>query len=84
MKGSFLPVPDLTAFQPHPEEGLIPGELITLSTPVLINQGREYAEIEVFNTADRPIQVGSHYNFIETNPYLEFDRRVAYGKRLNM
>jgi hypothetical protein len=83
--GSFLPVPAISIFPyPHPEEGLIPGDIITLSTPILINRGREYCELEIFNTADRPIQVGSHYHFLETNPYLEFDRALSYGKRLNM
>ena len=84
MKGSFLPVPEVTLFPDHPEEGLVPGEVITLSQPIILNKGREYVEVAVLNTADRPIQVGSHYNFLETNPYLEFDRRLAYGKRLNM
>jgi hypothetical protein len=84
LMGSFLPVPPISAFKDHPEEGLVPGELIVLPGSIKINVGRDVVEIRVTNTADRPIQVGSHYNFIETNPYLKFDRLKSYGKRLNM
>ena len=84
LQGSHLPVPSVAIFPDHPEEGLIPGELITMNKAVVINSGREYVEIEVLNTADRPIQVGSHYHFIGTNPYLQFNRATAYGMRLNM
>lgn len=86
LAGSMLPVPDVSLFAAeHPEEGLVPGEIITpMNQPLLINQGRECVNLKVTNTADRPIQVGSHYHFIETNPYLRFDRRLAYGMRLNM
>lgn len=84
LAGSFLPVPAVEIFPEHPEEGLVPGEILTLIKPIYLNQQRTYVEIEVYNTADRPIQVGSHYHFIETNPYLLFDRIAAYGMRLNM
>jgi len=49
-----------------------------------INAGREAISLRVTNVADRPIQVGSHYHFIEVNPYLRFDRAKAYGKRLDI
>jgi urease len=51
---------------------------------LVINAGRAMVCVSVTNLADRPIQVGSHYHFIETNPYLRFDRRKAYGRRLNI
>jgi hypothetical protein len=82
--GSFLPVPELASFLSHPEEGLIPGQFILLPDDIHINRGREVDVITVLNTSDRPVQVGSHYHFVETNKALEFDRSVAYGKRLNM
>jgi urease len=52
--------------------------------PILLNKDRDVVNISVLNTADRPIQVGSHYHFIETNPYLKFNRKLSYGKRLNI
>jgi urease beta subunit len=51
---------------------------------LLINKGRRVTELLVTNSADRPIQVGSHYHFIESNPLLEFDRTRSYGMRLNI
>lgn len=83
-EGSFLPIPNLESFRPHPEEGLIPGEMILQPNDIHINRGREVHVITVLNTSDRPIQVGSHYHFVETNKALQFDRLIAYGKRLNM
>lgn len=84
-RGSSLPSPPPAAFSVrHPEQGLVPGEVISLTGHVHINKGRPIEVIEVFNTCDRPIQVGSHYHFIETNKLLQFDRKVAYGKRLNI
>ncbi|EKX36983.1 hypothetical protein GUITHDRAFT_116849 [Guillardia theta CCMP2712] len=68
--GSFLPKPSLSAFD-------APGSLI-------LNKDRESVSITVTNLADRPIQVGSHYHFVEANSRLEFDRGLAYGKRLNI
>ena len=50
----------------------------------MINKGRQVTELKVTNHADRPIQIGSHYHFIESNPLLEFDREKSYGMRLNI
>ena len=50
----------------------------------MINKGRKVIELKVTNHADRPIQIGSHYHFIESNPLLEFDREKSYGMRLNI
>ncbi|XP_074574155.1 urease isoform X2 [Curcuma longa] len=81
--GSFLPVPSLDKFHGD-EHDDFPGEIIFAAGKIVINYGRKAVKIKVTNTADRPIQVGSHYHFIETNPYLVFDRRRAYGMRLNI
>ncbi|CAI49095.1 urease beta subunit [Natronomonas pharaonis DSM 2160] len=68
-----------------PSEGsLTPGELLVDDAPVELNAGRETATVTVENTGDRPVQVGSHYHFFETNPALAFDRETAYGMRLNI
>ena len=61
-----------------------PGELICAAGDIILNEGREAIELLVANTGDRPVQVGSHYHFAETNPALEFDRRAAHGQRLNI
>ncbi|MFI9638718.1 urease subunit beta [Micromonospora sp. NPDC051925] len=61
---------------------MIPGEILPGDGPVEINVGRPVTTLLVVNTADRPIQVGSHYHFAETNPGLRFDRSAAYGQRL--
>lgn len=63
---------------------LVPGEIITLPGDIELNAGREAVEVTVANTGDRPIQVGSHYHFAETNPALTFDRAVARGRRLDI
>lgn len=63
---------------------LIPGEVIVDDGEIIINEGRESIEISVTNTADRPIQVGSHYHFFEVNKALDFDRKSAYGMRLDI
>lgn len=87
LEGSFLPVPELSVFPGHPneDEGLVPGEVLTeKSVAILLNAGRQVVEVVVVNTADRPVQVGSHYHFIEANPLLRFDRRASYGMHLNM
>lgn len=63
---------------------LVPGEVIGSSDPVTINAGKPVTRILVSNTADRPVQVGSHYHFAEANPGLSFDRRAAWGRRLNL
>ncbi len=63
---------------------MTPGELITDAGDHLLNPGRRTATLVVSNTADRPIQVGSHYHFAETNGALAFDRDAARGMRLNI
>ncbi|THU46632.1 hypothetical protein C4D60_Mb09t06970 [Musa balbisiana] len=83
LHGSFLPVPSIDKFVGN-EHDSFPGEIIFGSGNIVINTGRRAVTITVVNKADRPIQVGSHYHFIEVNPYLIFDRRRAYGMRLNI
>ena len=61
-----------------------PGELVCAAGDITLNEGREAVELIVANTGDRPVQVGSHYHFAETNPALEFDRAAAHGQRLNI
>jgi len=63
---------------------MIPGELIPASGGIELNAGRVTVTLAVANTGDRPIQVGSHYHFAETNPALAFDRAAARGFRLNV
>lgn len=63
---------------------MIPGELITDGPDHVLNPGRRTLTLVVHNTADRPIQVGSHYHFAETNGALGFDRDAAQGMRLNI
>lgn len=63
---------------------MIPGELITDAGDHALNPGRRTLTVVVHNTADRPIQVGSHYHFAETNGALQFDRAAARGMRLNI
>ena len=63
---------------------MIPGEIATLDEDIELNTGRPSLRILVTNTGDRPIQVGSHYHFYETNTALEFDRQPTWGKRLNI
>jgi urease subunit beta len=63
---------------------MIPGEIIPKSGEIELNAGRAAIEIEVANTGDRPIQVGSHYHFFETNASLRFDRTKARGCRLDI
>ena len=63
---------------------MIPGEIQTLPGDIEINAGLPRTEITVANTGDRPIQVGSHYHFAETNPALAFDRAAARGQRLDI
>jgi urease subunit beta len=61
-----------------------PGEIFTAPGMLILNEGRETVEIEVANTGDRPVQVGSHYHFFETNEGLSFDRDAARGFRLDI
>lgn len=63
---------------------MIPGELFPAPGEVVLNEGRRTLALEVANTGDRPIQVGSHYHFAETNPALRFDRVAARGMRLDI
>jgi urease subunit beta len=63
---------------------MIPGEMFIKDGDIELNSGRETVTITVSNTGDRPVQVGSHYHFFETNPALEFDRAKARGKRLDI
>lgn len=63
---------------------MIPGEMKVRPGEIELNAGRQVIEVEVANTGDRPIQVGSHYHFAETNPALSFDRDAAAGFRLDI
>jgi len=81
--GSFLPVPDVALFPPIPDEPE-PGSSEIKEGDIELNAGRAIVSISVTNLGDRPVQVGSHYHFIETNAQLRFDRGKAYGKRLNI
>ena len=63
---------------------MIPGEVFPATGEIELNAGREAVEVEVANTGDRPVQVGSHYHFAETNPALSFDRAAARGRRLDI
>ncbi len=63
---------------------MIPGEIIAAPGDIELNAGLEALNIDVANTGDRPIQVGSHYHFAETNPALDFDRVAARGMRLDI
>ena len=63
---------------------MIPGEILTEDGEITLNEGSESITLTVSNTGDRPVQVGSHYHFFETNPSLEFDRAKARGYRLDI
>ena len=63
---------------------MIPGEVFPTAGEIELNAGCEALEMEVANTGDRPVQVGSHYHFAETNPALSFDRGAARGRRLDI
>jgi len=81
LHGSFLPLPG--AFPPAAEVPT-PGEVMAAPGDIELNAGRETVSLAVLNRGDRPIQVGSHYPFAETNRALEFDRARAYGMRLDI
>jgi urease subunit gamma/beta len=86
--GSFLAVETRaeagsTGHAPSPQDG-VPGEVMAGDGEIVINEGRNTIAVQVANRGDRPIQVGSHYHFIETNRALVFDRRAAYGMRLDI
>ncbi len=63
---------------------MIPGELLVADGDIVLNEGRDTITLAVANTGDRPVQVGSHYHFFETNIALDFDRAAARGFRLNI
>lgn len=86
--GSFLPIPsnelfalpEAAAYEPTAQ----PGAVVPVKGVVVLNANRKRIKLKVTSKGDRPIQVGSHYHFIETNPQLEFDRAKAYGHRLDI
>ena len=84
LQGSFLPTPALSAFGDLEEHDAVPGAVLAADGAIELNAGRSLIELNVTNTGDRPIQVGSHYHFIETNGALVFDRAASYGRRLNV
>jgi urease subunit beta len=63
---------------------MIPGEIVGPDDTIVLNAGRETRTLDVVNDGDRPVQVGSHYHFAETNPELRFDRAAARGFRLDI
>ena len=63
---------------------MIPGEILPADGSITLNEGLEAVTLTVANTGDRPVQVGSHYHFAETNPALDFDRAAARGMRLDI
>ena len=81
--GSFLPVPDRARFAETPRP-LVAGEILEGNSDIVLNEGRPAHELVVTNTGDRPIQVGSHYHFFETNRALAFDRDAAQGMHLDI
>jgi urease subunit gamma/beta len=85
--GSFLPVPPAGAFAPADAEAdsvPVPGEVLAAPGEIELNAGRATITLRVTNHGDRPVQVGSHYPFHETNRALSFDRAKAYGMRLDV
>jgi urease subunit gamma/beta len=83
LHGSFLPLPDPAKFAAAADEPA-PGEVLAAPGEIELNAGRETVSLKVVNKGDRPVQVGSHYPFAETNRALEFDRGRAHGKRLDI
>jgi len=85
LHGSFLPVPNLSLFELAPaEDAQEPGAYEIQEGELELNAGRNTITLPVTNLGDRPVQVGSHYHFIETNAQLRFDRGKAYGKHLDI
>ncbi len=82
--GSFLPIPDIARFAEADSDKIEAGQCVPAAGELELNAGREAISLEVTNLGDRPVQVGSHYHFIETNSQLKFDRARAYGKRLDI
>lgn len=81
--GSFLPAPDLAKFGAALADG-VPGSYDIAPGELTLNEGRPTVSIQVNNLGDRPIQVGSHYHFFETNEALKFDRKRTKGMRLDI
>ncbi len=86
--GSFLPVPK-AGLKASTTTGVVPtvrsaGEILPADGDIVLNEGRDAVQVTVTNRGDRPIQVGSHYHFAQTNRALEFDRAVATGRRLDI
>src|SRR5918912_118518 len=83
LHGSFLPVPDRALFE---RDADVPpaGEVLAQPGEIVLNEGRDSVSVAVTTLGDRPIQVGSHYHFFETNRALSFDRGKAYGMRLDI
>jgi urease subunit gamma/beta len=82
--GSFLPPPVAPGAQAVAETAGRPGEIVAAEGQLVLNEGRDALQLPVVNRGDRPIQVGSHYHFAETNRALAFDRAAAYGMRLDI
>jgi urease subunit gamma/beta len=83
--GSFLPVPPPGTFdRPSTRDPVTPGEVLVMAGTLTLNHGRDVVELVVKSLGDRPIQVGSHYPFAETNSALVFDRTRASGRRLDI
>lgn len=75
----------VTVHDPIPASGkLVPGEYLLEEGTICLNEGKKTVDLEVTNTADRPVQVGSHFHFFEVNKELSFDRKAAYGMRLDI
>ncbi|MFI5297932.1 MAG: urease subunit gamma [Polyangiales bacterium] len=83
LHGSFLPVPELARFAATPIPDAI-GEVTTVAGDLVLNEGRQVLSLDVTNTGDRPIQVGSHYRFVDTNRALQFDRAVVADMHLDI
>ncbi|CAG8466194.1 324_t:CDS:2, partial [Acaulospora colombiana] len=84
LHGSFLPIPDKSKFPEPSSPESAPGAVVVRPGKITLSEGRQRVTVKVTNGGDRPIQVGSHYHFIETNPALSFDRTLSYGKRLDI
>jgi urease subunit gamma/beta len=88
--GSFLPVPvnrgptPVPVRESDPDSVGVPGEVVVAAGDIVINEGRTPIQLRVVNRGDRPIQVGSHYHFAQTNRALDFDRAAAEGRRLDI
>lgn len=82
LHGSFLPVPEASVFG-EPDSATA-GQVTTPDATLDLNEDRPTTTLSVSNTDNRPIQVGSHFHFVECNPRLKFDREKAYGKRLDI